>query len=268
VSRADIPQQRWEPQRGYTAIRNYSRSPSRSRGRVPIPEWVYEIDAQRPGHFASAIGERARVTVDSAVPVDIGTSTGKREAGEKRRDSATPTHAELFFSEEGSLAQPGMGMGYESRSDAYRNINIRESTMGSAFSSLSPQIRKEERNTNAGKPRVDCYTPTELYHRDTNTAAPQPREEKKTTTLRRLSLRLTASPPLSEDMFDAITGELDVEDVFGEVTANMLEERDIEEVSVDGYLERDGGVVVEMEKGKEEEGEDDFGWIRSAIRRC
>jgi hypothetical protein len=284
VYRADTPQQdvpRWESQRGYTAIRNYSRSPSRSRGRVPIPEWVYEIDASRQRHRADALlqgGECASVTdtmgerADKSVLADVGTSFhGKRQAESLRRDSATPTHAELFFSEDGSLARPGQV--YESRSDAYRNIQTQKPATGSAFSSLSPQIQKDNRKANDAKLRMDSYTtPAEPYQRDATTALTHPREEKKTTTLRRLSLRLPATPPLSEDMFDRITGDIDigVENVFGEVTvmANMLSERDDSEAEVNECLERDGGVVEGKEHGKEEEEEDDFRWIRPAIRRC
>jgi hypothetical protein len=210
VYRTDTPQQRWEPQRGYTAIRNYGRSYSQTGGRVPIPAWVYEIDASRPGHCASALGECVPV-FDEQVSSD---RAGYSDTGEAkvRRDSATPTHAELFFAGEGSSLKPGMLMVYESRSDAYRNIQTPKPDTGSAFSSLS--LQKENRMPNAWKPRMDS---TESYQRDTNTATPQP-------SLRRLSLRLPASPPLSEDMFDAITGDgdVDVENVVGLGTDNML----------------------------------------------
>jgi hypothetical protein len=238
---------------------------------VPIPAWVHEIDAPRPRHFASALlqhGECAAVVTGAHGEKVLSVGAGYSDTGEMvqqaklRRDSATPTHEELFFGEEASSPKEGMGMVYESRSDAYRNIQTQKPSMGSAVLDAQIQIRKEERKANAVKPRMDAYNAIEPYQRNTNTALTHPSYHSTTTTLRRLSFRLPASPPLSEDMFDCITGEVDVENALGWVTANMLSEVDISEAGVSGYLERDHGVVEEKEK----EEEDDFRWIRHAIR--
>jgi hypothetical protein len=82
----------------------------------------------------------------------------------------------------------------------------------------------------------------------------------------RLTLRLPADPPLSEDMFDGITWDADA--MLDSVTGSSPWDLERFE-SVEEYLKADDEVAgKEREKkvvGKGEE--EDFGWIRSVIRR-
>jgi hypothetical protein len=272
--RADTPHQddgipRREPQRPYAAARNYQNAHSRQssvsssgpRQLEPIPAWVDEMNVPKPQRIRSTFvrNEAFDSHVDEQkVPPDVGTPVEKTTL---RRDSATLTHAELYYGEEGSGSRKAAPV-YETRSDAYRNIDTKVPVSGSgdAFWDAQARIRRQEEDDM--RRRTDSYTPAETYQRDINTVSSRPQPT--TTSLRRLSLRLPADLPLSEDMFDGITGDVDVGEVFGSVTANILSEMDVSDASVSGYLVNS---VVEGKEKKVRGKEDDFRWIRPAIQR-
>jgi hypothetical protein len=241
-----------------------SNSSSRSRGIVPISAWVHEINAPQPRHFRSSLLQNETFPPSShayseppgkrdteKVHPDVATCRGGTSISTLRRDSATPTHSELFFDNGLPLSTPGPGHTFRAGTSWSAQYDGQPDAISDMYNN-----QKTSRNTNQTR---HPNTATGAYQRNNTPVQAQPGCPPMTrsySTLRRLSLRLLADPPLAASMFDGITGNADA--MLDSITGVSPWDLKIDEISV--------GDLLEPEEEAEEE-EEDFRWIRAAISK-
>jgi hypothetical protein len=240
-----------------------SRNASRSRGIVSIPAWVNEITAPQPRHFRSSLLQNEAFPQPSNAYSE---PPGKRDTenvypnvatcrrgtwiSTLRRDSATPTHSELFFENEAPVSTPDLGL---ARPDAYRSAQHNRQP-----DAICDMYNNQETERNANETRHP-NTATGTYQRNNTPVQAQPGCPPTTrsySTLRRLSLRLPADPQLTSSMFDGITGDADA--MLDSITGVSPWDLETSGISVGELSEPE-----EVQKAEEEE--EDFGWIRATV---